>query len=124
MSPGGQSSAWWGTKVLTSPITLAHPPSKILKGTSSCQGTCLHAQTPNAVLLRIHPSSGSDSLPVPQGPSRADLRRKSKLSLPLPPLCTLPMHHKPGSVQVAQKGHTTQQQILPLGEGMRRYTPV
>ena len=74
LSPRQQSAAWRGTKVLASTISLAHPPAKIQKGTSSCQGTCLYhtnTQTPNAVLLRTHPSGGgSDSLPGPQGPSR------------------------------------------------------
>ena len=72
LSPGKQSSGLQGTKAIARAISLAHPPAKIPKGTSSCQGTCLHsAQTPNTVLLRIHPSGGSDSLPVPvlQGPS-------------------------------------------------------
>ena len=42
LSPGQQSSAWRGTKALTSTISLAHPPAKIPKGTSSCQGICFH----------------------------------------------------------------------------------
>ena len=53
-----------------------------------------------------------------RAPPEVDLQRKGELSLPLPPLCTLrstpanmpdPQHHKPGSVQVAQTGHTTPQ---------------
>ena len=72
LRPGQQSSTWWGTKALDSAISLAHPPAKIPKGTSFHQGNCLHAQTPNAVLLWIHPSGGrSDSLPVLQGPSQS-----------------------------------------------------
>ena len=42
LSPGGQNSAWWGTKALARAISLTHPPAKIPKGTSSCHGTCLH----------------------------------------------------------------------------------
>ena len=54
----------------------------------------------------------------PRAPPEVDHLRKSELSLPLPPLCTLqihpantpdPQHHKPGSVQVAQTGHATTQ---------------
>ena len=53
-----------------------------------------------------------------RAPPEAELRRKSKLSLPLPPPCTLPnhpantpdsQHHKPGTVQAAQTGHATPQ---------------
>ena len=83
LSPGRQSSAWRGTKALDSAISLAHPPAKIPKGNSTCQGTC-STQTPNAVLLRIHPSGGSDSLLVPQGPSRSR-SPKGKLAEPAPP---------------------------------------
>ena len=42
------------------------------------------AQTPNTVLLRIHPSGGSDSRPVPQGPSRSG-SPKEKRAEPAPP---------------------------------------
>ena len=41
-------------------------------------------QTPKAVLLQIHPSSGSDSLLVPQGPSRSR-SPKEKQAEPAPP---------------------------------------
>ena len=42
-------------------------------------------QTPNTVLLRIHPSSvGCDSLPVPQGPSQSG-SPKDKQAKPAPP---------------------------------------
>ena len=71
-------------------------------------------QTPNAVLLWIHPSDRSASLPVPQGPSRSG-PPKAKPAEPAPPapvhladppwiIRQIPskQHHKPGSVQVAQ----------------------
>ena len=71
LSPGQQSSAWQDTRALATAISLTHPPAKIPKGTSSCQGACLHRKS-NAVVLRIHPQNhpfgGADSLPVLQGP--------------------------------------------------------
>ena len=86
MSPGQQSSAWRETKALASAILLAHPPAKIPKGTSSCQGACLHRKTPNAVLLWIHPSGGSDSLLVLQGPSqsRSPKEKQAEPAIPAP----------------------------------------
>ena len=75
-------------------------------------------QTPNAVLLRIHPSNESASLPVPQGPSHSGpLKAKRTESAPPasvhladPPrrIHQIPskQRHKPGSVQVAQTGAT------------------
>ena len=118
MSPGGQSSAWRGTKVLGSTISLAHPPAKIPKGTSSHHELACTVQTPNAGLLWIHPSDGSASLPVLQGPSQSR-PPKAKGAEPTPPdpmhftdppwlLRQIPLnqHHKPGSVQVAQTGAT------------------
>ena len=75
--------------------------------------TCT-VQTPNAVLLWIHPSNGSASLPVLQGPSHRG-HPTAKQAEPAPPapvhladpprlIHQIPskQHHKPGSVQVAQ----------------------
>ncbi|XP_046932432.1 uncharacterized protein LOC124509884 [Lynx rufus] len=64
----GRTDLGGGTKELVGAISLSHPPAEIPKGTSSRHRTCT-AQSPNAVLLGIHPSAGS-VLPVLQGPSR------------------------------------------------------
>ena len=92
LSPGRQSSAWQGTKVLASTISLSHSPAEIPKGTSSVIELACTAQTASAVLLWIHPSCGSASLPVLQGPSHRGPLQQSELSLPLLPLCTLQIH--------------------------------
>ena len=92
LSPRQQSSAWWGTKALASAISLPHPPAKIPKGTSSCQGTCLHHANTQRCASADHPSGGSDSLPVAQGPSQRGSPKEKKLCLPLPRLCTLQIH--------------------------------
>ena len=118
LSPGEQSSAWWRTEALGSAISLTHPPAKIPKGTSSHHELACTTQTLNAVLLRIQPSDGSASLPVPQGPSPS-IPPKAKQAESTPPapvhLADPPQlihhipskqHHKPGSVQVAQTGAT------------------
>ena len=77
--------------------------------------TCAR-QTPNAMLLWIHPFDGSASLPVLQGPSHME-PPTAKGAKPAPPtpvhladppglIRQIPskQHHKPGSVQVAQRG--------------------
>ena len=118
LSPGRQSSAWWGTKALASAISLSHPPAEIPKGTSSHHELACTVQTPNAVLLWIHPSDASASLPVLQDPSRSR-PLMAKQAEPTPPILVhlvdppqvirqtpWKQHHKPGSVQVGQTGAT------------------
>ena len=48
-------------------------------------------QTPNSVLLWIHPSDGSATFRMLQGPSCRGTQQ-SEISLPHPPLCTLQIH--------------------------------
>ena len=61
-----------GTKG-TGKLHLPHPsPSQNPKGNQFPSGILLAPQTPNAVLLWIHPSDRSASLPVPQDPSRSE----------------------------------------------------
>ena len=69
VGPRTTELSWRGTKALASTISLAHPPAKIPKGTSSWQGNCLH-RTNTQCCASVDPSlqRGSDSLPVPQGP--------------------------------------------------------
>ena len=70
VDPRGQSSAWRGTNVLARAISLTHPQPKSLREPVPIKELACTAQTPNAVLLWIHPSDGSASLLVLQGPSR------------------------------------------------------
>ena len=118
----GRTDLGGGTKELAGAISLSHPPAEIPKGTSSRHRTCT-AQSPNAVLLGIHPSAGS-VLPVLQGPSRRG-PPWAKRAKPVPPAPVQihplgsarsvrgqfpsKQHHKPGSVRAAQTGHTTPQ---------------
>ena len=84
LSPRGQSSAWQGTKVLGSAISLAHPPAKIPKGISSHHGTCLHS-TNTQHCASVDPSLRRVCLlPVPQGPSQSR-PPKAKRAEPAPP---------------------------------------
>ena len=115
LSAGGQTSAWWGTKALRSAISLAHPPAKIPKGTSSVRTLLAPGKHPMlCLLLRIHPSNGSASLLMLQGPSqsgppkakRVESAPPSPVHLADPPrlIRQIPskQHHMPGSVQIAQ----------------------
>ena len=74
------------------------------------------AQTPNAVFLWIHPSDGTTSLLVLQGPSQRG-PPTAKRAKPAPPApvhladparlihqIPLKQHHKPSNVQVAKTG--------------------
>ena len=118
MSLGGQSSARWGTKALGSTISLAHPPAKIPKGTSSRHGTFLHhANTQRCA--SVNPSHRWVCLPPGATGSLPQRTTKAKRAEPAPPTpvnyadptrlmgqIPLKQHHKPGSVQVAQTGAT------------------
>ena len=84
MSPGRQSSAQGGTKVLASAISLAHPPAQIPKGTSSRQGTCLHRANTQHCASADPSLGGSDSLPVLQGPSRSGSPKEKQAESPSP----------------------------------------
>ena len=87
------------------------------------------AQTPNVVLLWIHPSDGPASLPVLQGPScrgppsakRAEPAPPAPVHLADPPQVihqiASRLHHKPGSVQVAQTGATPRHSESYPGRG-------
>ena len=103
----------------TGKLHLPHPsPSQNPKGNQFPSGILLAPQTPNAVILWIHPSDGSASLPVLQGLShrgpppakRAKPAPPATVHLAAPPrlIRQIPskQHHKPGSVQVAQTGAT------------------
>ena len=61
-----------------------HPPAKIPKGTSSCQGTCLHHANTQRLLLQIHPYGRSHSLQVLQGPSRSGSPKEKRAELAPP----------------------------------------
>ena len=93
MSPGPQSSAWQETKALASAISIAHPPAKIPKGTTSCQETRLHHTNTQYCASEDPSLRGSDSLWCCRAPAESDLRRKSELSLPLPPLSNPPRYY-------------------------------
>ena len=104
-----------GTKALARAISLSHPPDEIPEGTSSHHQTWLHranAQHCASVDPSLH------FLPVLQGPSHRG-PPTAKRTKPAPPtpvhladppwlITQIPskLHHKPGSVQVAQTGAT------------------
>ena len=117
VEPRGQSSGWQGTKVLTSAISLAHPSAKIPKGTSSCQGTCLHCANtqccasvdPSLQLVCLHPGATGPSRSEPPKEKRAESASPAPVQLADPPrlIGQIPSkRHKPGSVQVHQTGAT------------------
>ena len=81
LNPGRQSSA--GTKALASTISLSHPQPKFQREPVPSTKLACTMQTPNTVLLWIHPSDGPASLLVLQGHScRGPL---AKLAKPAPP---------------------------------------
>ena len=85
MSPGRQSAAWWGTKALTSTISLTYPQPNTQREPVSAKELACTTQTPKAVLLWTHTSrSRPDSLKLPQGPSLRG-SPKEKLAEPAPP---------------------------------------
>ena len=114
LSPRGQSSAWrWATP---SPSPIPQPKSQ--REPVPITKLAPTVQTPNVVLLWIHPSDRSASFPVPQDPSQSG-PLKAKLAEPAPPTTVhltdpprlihqIPskQHHKPGSVQAPQTGAT------------------
>ena len=136
LSPGRTELSGW-TKALVRAISPSHPPNKITKGTCSHQQTCLHSANAQHSLLLIHPSDGSASLLVLQGPSSRGALM-AKLAKPAPPapvhLADPPhlLHHWPDPIETSQqawqcansphRGHTIPQWVLPLGEGKIRYT--
>ena len=131
MSPGRQSSAWQGNKGAGKHHLPLPSPSQNSTGNQfpSLNLLALH-KTPNTVLLWIHPSYGSASLLVLQGPS-CRVPPPAKGVKPAPPasvhLTDPPMlihqipskqHHKPGSEQVARQGapHSTMSPAPGRGE--------
>ena len=78
--------------MLASAISLSYPQLKFQMELVHITRLVYTAQTPNTLLLWIHLSVGSASLPVLQGPPAEDHPWQSELSLPLLPLCTLRIH--------------------------------
>ena len=90
LSPGRQSSAQRGTKVLASVISLSHTPAKIPKVTSSHHQTCVHPANTQSC-ASVDPSLRWICLLL-QGPSHRGLPTAKLAEPPLPPQCTLRIH--------------------------------
>ena len=69
LSPDDRAQQGGEQRHSPAPSPLPIPQPKSQKEPVPARELACTPQTPNAVLLRIHHSGGSDSLPVPQGPS-------------------------------------------------------
>ena len=87
LSPGRRSSACREQRRSPVPSPSPIPQPKSQREPVPARELACTAQTPNAVLLWIHPSGrGSNSLPVPQGPSggRSGKEKRAELAPPDP----------------------------------------
>ena len=103
---------------MASTISLSYPPAKTQRESVPVTELAYTSKTPNTVLLWIHPSHQSASLPVLQGPFHrgSPTAKQAKTASPAPVhladphrlICQIPskQHHKTESVQVAQTGAT------------------
>ena len=94
LSPGRQSSAQQGTKVLASTITLSHPPARVPKGMNS-QNLLAPRKHPMLCFCRSIPPMCLPPSWCYRSPPAGDhqmAKQQTELSLPLLLLCTLLIH--------------------------------